>query len=436
VVPLDSANREVNIYSNILLGKGFPHFGNLTLTVRSGREGVTCEVWGIPERGKVLSLLYRDCTENPYETFSLLESLPLTGEEGVSKLLVNLPPERVYEFFTTCTYHNPRSGREEYLTSNPVMFRNVGISYGDSISVEISPSTTDGRGTTFSLTTFVTPTENERITTFLKEQVPELYEQYLSPANNTSSPLGGGKGGIPTYSDLFFHEVIRTNLNTGEREVFNLVGDGIFSDSPKTRTLSHVRDPDPAHEYIYQVFTYRKNPLELFKRFVSHGKDPNGKDWFYLPYKWRNGKSERGILYPDDRDGVPVIETWENFTSQSYGETGRVRVNPTTQYTTPRNLRVVRTDRRTVKISWELGKESPLYESFVVMKVVNGVRSILGRTGGDHIYHDLTPNDLGNLYYIIVPFMVEWDLGTPLYTDPLTITGEGIVEYTPFPGGV
>ena len=62
------------------------------------------------------------------------------------------------------------------------------------------------------------------------------------------------------------------------------------------------------------------------------------------------------------------------------------------------------------------------------MKVVNGVRSTLGRTCKNYIYHWIKDGDVGTVYYIVIPVMIEWDLGTPVYTDPILIDCEGLIE--------
>lgn len=430
VVPVTRQNKESNIFSDIVIGNGYDDFGNLTIVVYNTPQGVYVDTYGLPKRGMCLTIFSRDCTDNPENPFKPVERIYLAGDENHTSHFISQQTDRIYEFYASCNYLNPYTCGEEITTSNYVMCNSRKVVSENSISVQISKERRSGNDCFFTLTTLVTPTENERITTFLKAQVPELYEQYLSPANNLSSPLGGDVKGVPNYLDLFFHEVVRTNLNTSEREVFSLVGDGEFSDSPTTRILSHMKDLEPTHEYIYQVFTYRKNPLELFKRLVASGKNSvTGKDWFYLPYKWRNRKSLGGTLYPDDENGIPIIDSFESFTSTSYGETCTLRITGASNGTSLRNQTATRTDRTTVRISWDIeAGTASLYESFLVMKVVNGVRSTLGRTCKNYIYHWVKPADVGTMYYIVIPVMMEWDLGTSVYTDAILIDCEGIIE--------
>jgi hypothetical protein len=205
--------------------------------------------------------------------------------------------------------------------------------------------TSDNAGNAFSfeIQTIVKETENQKITKFLKSQLGELYDQYLNPSNNKSSPLGDDKG-IPQYSDLFMHQVIRTNLNTGDREVFGLVSDGLFEDKYSTRSLNSISPIEAAHSYVYQVFTYRKNPIDLFKKFVAYGVDVKGNEYFYLPVKWRNSRAKNGTLYADDISGAPIISAYESFTDESFGMTASYRLDGASSYTSIANVKAARVE--------------------------------------------------------------------------------------------
>lgn len=424
VVPVDNENKETHNFTNIVLGQGYSNFGKLTLVARNVAEGTYIEIYNIPEKSRNIVLFSRDCSSNQEEKFEALQSSHLSGVENYVSFFVNLQADRIYEFYATCQFLEHTTGNFETILSNFVMYNNRKITPNSSISVKISNVIKRNTDVEFELKTYVTESENEKITTILKQQIPELYEQYLSPSNNTESPVGGEVKGVPKYSDLFFHEVIRTNLSTSEREVFNLVSDGVFYDDQMTRTISHVKEIDPEMDYIYQVYTFRKNPIELFKKFVAHGKyQKTGKDWFYLPYKWRNKKSLKGELYADDSEGVPIIEAYENFTSEPYGETCTYKLKGLSEYVSVKGVSTKRIDSSTVKISWETETDMlDFYESFIVMKVVNGVRSVLGRSCKDHIYHRLDESqDLGTIYYIIVPVLNEFDMGVAAYSEPILI---------------
>lgn len=424
VVPVNREGKETNNFTNKVIGNYYNNFGKLTIVVWNNNEGIHIDTFGIPVNCKKIDFFARNCQDsNSY--FNNIKTL-LLGENE-SKLTVTWKGEtdKIYEFYAVCYCFNDNVDQNK-IFSNFVLFNNRIIS-NDTISVDIFNSFQNQKEVNFDIKTIVGIKESENITRLIKEQIPELYSQYLDPSNNLSSPLTG------EYADLFLHEVVRTNLNTGEREVFNLVSDGTFKDNSETRTLSNIKDIDPEMEYIYQIFSFRKNPLELFKKFVLQGKTSSGAEWFYHPYKWLNSNVKKsGVLYPCDNEGMPIISDYDNYTSTAYGLTGTYKVLGTSSYTSLIDANLERIDRKTIKITWNIKNKDDLklYDSFMVMKSVNGIRSFLGRSCKNYIYHDLKEDDLGSIYYIIVPIMKEFDIGKPFYTDSTLVTAEGIVKTT------
>jgi hypothetical protein len=97
-----------------------------------------------------------------------------------------------------------------------------------------------------------------------------------------------------------------------------------------------------------------------------------------------------------------------------------------------------RIDAQKVKVSWGLrtsvrteGDIEQLYDSYIVMKVANGVRRYLGKTHMTHIYHYLSPEDIGSIYYIVVPVTSDMSLDRHEYSNILTIGTDRILQSTP-----
>jgi hypothetical protein len=67
------------------------------------------------------------------------------------------------------------------------------------------------------------------------------------------------------------------------------------------------------------------------------------------------------------------------------------------------------------------------------MKVVNGIRSFVGRSHKNFIYHEITQNDLGNIYYIVVPVMKDFSIDDPGYSNEIFIDSDGIIPPVPIP---
>lgn len=437
VIPVDTSSKETNLFTNTVIGPGHKVLGRpIILPAHFGNNQIRIDVVNIPKNTIFLSLYRRDCTDCIDSSFILVESTKFkVGNNNSSIIDKSTITGRIYEYYLVALSLSNETGEEIPIISNYVMFKNIpndSVEYPVVVNFSKLDSGKPGVSS-FQIKTTASKTENERITETLKTQLGELYKQYLDPSNNTSSPLGDSKG-IPQYSDLFFHEIVRTNLNTGDRETFDLVSDGTFVDGPSTQKNFNIKPLNPQHTYSYSVFTFRKNPLEIFKNYIAAGvKD--GKEWFYLPYKWKNPSEKRGKIFGDDSEGIPVIDAYENFTSEAFGMTASYQTISSVNSLLILEATAVRIDRNTVKISWRLDESSAnnefgFYDSFVVMKVVNGIRSFVGKTHKTYVYHELTERDLGTVYYIIVPIMSEFDIGKESFTNDILISPEGLTSKT------
>jgi hypothetical protein len=435
VIPVDLQNRESNVFTSIVAGPGHKQVGNLAIAPSHfGKNQIKIDILNIPKDCNQLSLYRRDCSENTDSSFYNVNSIKLNTFE-ISAVIIDDSTEigRTYEYYVVALSFSYDLTKEITSLSNYAVIRNTkGPSEEGSIKVNLTNQNFSFQENyyqnSFDIATSVSKSENEKITQTIKDQLGEIYEQYLNPSSNSSSPLGEDSSGIPQYSNIFFHEIVRTNLNTAERETFELVSDGNFKDNQETQALSNVKAINPQHAYLYQVFTYKKNPIEIFKKFVARGTDAKGREWFYLPYKWKQPTVKVGKLYADDSKGIPVIDAYDNFTSESYGLTAQHQTEGSTQYFSISQVSFDRIDSNTMKITWNSDDlESDLVDSFVVMKVVNGIRGFVGRTCKNFIYHQITQEDLGSIYYIVVPIMSEFDMDSPGYSQEAYISPDGIV---------
>lgn len=437
VIPVDKDGNESNIFTNVVIGPGYDRINRLVIVPQNfGKNQVRVDVFNIPEETVVLTLYRRDCTDSYNSAFKFLtESRNDQGSKFATIVDDSTELDKIYEYYAVAVVVNQETYQEDAVISNFASIRNIiAGTVTKTVSVDIEKpvysSDKDGPTASFFIKTTISPEENERITSTLKSLLGEMYEQYLSPSSNSSSPLGEDSKGIPRYSDLFFHQVVRNNLVTGERETFDLSSDGLFEDKRDTQKIFNISSLNRNHTYLYQVFTYKKNPVELFKKFVARGIDEKGSEWFYLPYKWKNPKIKIGKLYADDREGIPVIDAYDNFTSESFGITASHRLKgPDVFESSDRNVTFTRIDSKTVKVEWDSENLNSLdYDSFVVIKVVNGTRKILGRSRTNYIYHKLSEEDLGSVYYIVVPITSEFIVAYPRYSKYFTLSPDGISE--------
>lgn len=455
VIPVDHIGKESTAHSDVIVGAGHDTIGAFTIVVDTESSGTRIEAYNVPKGTGKLILFKRVC-ENPDSSFSI-EQISYIQDEGVSKNRSTFIDKavlsgKVYEYCVVAIKNSLQHSLMQKVSltpemtiskelaneheSNMVMLKYVPVaSTKNSVNVTITNPTANFQETdkvvSFTITTSISGKENETITESIKTQIAEFYGQYLNPFSNKNSPLGNGAEGYPSYKDLIMHEVVRTNLNTGTRESFPLTTDGVFIDSNQTRKFTSISAINPLHEYVYQVITYKRNPIELFKKYVATGINKKGKQWFYSPYKWKNSSARTGMLYPEDSQGQTIIDEYSTFTSESYGVTALHRVYGAGQYTALSQVEATRIDIDTIKVAWSTTGNSSLYDSFVVMKVVNGIRSFVGNTCKNYIYHELTKDDIGDVYYIVVPFMADMDLDDPGYSNHVLISPDGITPVVP-----
>lgn len=441
-VPYNAEGTESNVHSSIVIG-GHDTIGNITIcpsyTINDGK--VRVEIFNMPMNTDKLFMYRRNCTNDASSKFELI--LESAIPRKINNLTVQDPkdvvPGSIFEYLVIVTTVEEDGSKNKKLSSNSAMIRHPQTAIGKkSITVEIknfsSNFLTDGSfSISFDITSNISREEKSIITESLKQQLGELYELYLNPANNAASPLGDLK--FDKYADLLVHEVVRTNLNTGDRETFALTADGTFTDGSQMQKICNVKPLDPAHNYLYQVFSFKKNPLLLFRNYVASGIDSKGNEWFYLPFKWLNTKVlTTGVLYPDDENGYPIVDGYENMTSEPIGLTATKTYLGISEIFSVNDVVVERLDIDTVQVRWSVVqpttelKEMKLYDSFIVMKVVNGVRSFVGSTLDSYIYHELTNTDVGSIYYIVVPITKDMKIGNPGYSSDILIDPKGLIN--------
>lgn len=432
VVPVDPYGNESNVFTNVTVGPGYDNINNFTICPRHDASGhrISLDLYNIPKDATKVLLYRRNCSFNVNQKFSMVCETPITL--GAKTFTINdndiIVPGDIFEYYAVCfTKGKTQNPSDKKVISNYAFLRHPFVPpEGKSVFVNIKnfsyQAFTKSPDVSFTIVSSLSREQKELITALVKSQIPEIYEQFLSPANNSSSPLDDEK-----FADLIVHEVIRTNLKTAEREVFNLIADGEFFDNPTSRRLSNVKPIDPTADYMYQVFSYLKNPVSLFKNYIISGKDQKGKEWFYLPYKWKQPTViASGQLYADDANGIPIIDSYESLTAEPLGLTASKLLKSQLQNAKIHGTKAERLDRNTVQITWNISTNTEsltkdFHDSYIVMKVVNGIRSFVGRTSKNFIYHNVDVTDMGCVYYIVLPIMKDFSFDDVDYSNDIII---------------
>lgn len=440
VVPLDIKGNESHLYTTVTLGSmAVDQKPLITPVYYQDDSSISLLFLRQPQNVNKIYLYRRNCSTNVENVFELANEALLggltaaTGKYEIQDKL-RIVPGDIFEYYAVAEMFDLDGMRSFELQSNVVAVKHP-IRTFEKKSITVSTSNfmteTTAKGNfvaSFDITSQISREENSLITETLKKQLGELYEQFLSPSNNSSSPLAEGK-----YSELMVHEVTRIDVTSGERVVFNPVGDGKFRDDPEDRSNASIPSLDPMHSYTYHIFSYKKDPMLLFKNYVSRGISVSGKEWFYSPFKWKNTTTNAtGVQYADDANGNPIVDGYETLTSEALGLQSIVSYAGLKRNLTVVDPFAVRIDVNTVRISWQCEtatkySESNSYDSFVVMKVVNGIRSFVGRTSKQFIYHELTTDDVGSVHYIIVPLDHDMSIGSYGYSNELIVDTTGLL---------
>jgi len=389
------------------------------------QDRIFVKVYNVPSDCKKISLYKRRVSNGftkEYEGgFKLASIITMTLGESETTLSVPYEPGEIYEYYVSVD-----NGTIEN-RSNFIFYKHPLLSYfEDPIDVKVlSTADASPENFSFNISTTLSPKEDDKITSILKEFSPELYDYFVNSANISASAIPR-----KDYTGIIVHEIIRLNLTTCTRESFMLMGDGTFIDDDASRAKNALRPYNPLNKYVYKIITYRRNPLTLFKDYVENG-EVNGKKWFYSPYKWENPLTKLTGILNFEQDGVPVIDTYETMTTEQYGLTQELKSNDFIDSISIKDVVAFRLDNNTIKINWQtdISMRSAVgifYDSFLVMKVVNGVRKFLGKTHKNYIYHELTQADVGSIYYIVVPLTPEYDVDEQGYSNEVYVDSEWI----------
>lgn len=457
-IPYYYNKEESNIFRDVVLGEGYDEFEKSFITLFQRKYDVVVDVHNIPKNAKGLEFYRRNCDDPENITTTRIDQIVLDASRDINEFRYvdgnAVAYGKKYEYFVRVNTLDDYSQQNNFILTNFVPFicpevsdRSVKVSLEtpnvDSLSDQGDPTIS------FVLSTSSNINQSDLSSTVIQEiknKLVEIYSKYVDPANNTTvAELNSLTKDINfKYSDLFLHEIVRTNLNTGEREIFDLVGDGTFEDNNKNRSKSGIKPLNYLNDYIYHVTTYQRSPEELFKNFIIKGlrttPDSNKRNWFYYPYLWHHPTfRNKGMLFRTDAQGDAIIDDYENIRSISLGLTQTYKLKSVKDRVQLSRIFAERFTFDTIKITWEstsstYGNSSlNIYDSFVLLKVVNQKASYLGVTNSNFFYDKLKYgnsqvelNDYGTVYYVVIPILEQLLIDDQQYSNEVVVNPVGL----------
>jgi hypothetical protein len=237
-------------------------------------------------------------------------------------------------------------------------------------------------------------------------------------------------GDIATQRDqlanLIAHQVQRVDLSTGTRESFGTVTTPNFSDSG-LRKAQAVSALQYGHIYRYAIYPLLRAPETLFDDFTKTSTDSTTKK----PYTWSPAKFlhplalTRGVLvssigaaqrYAKDPMAFGVVGSITTIEASFDNDSAKIVSQTATPFNRALNI-----------ITWQVQGDITQVDHFIILKIVNGVRSILGKAhsefpyGACQYFHTVTHQDNGPVSYIIIPVMNDYKVGTAVTTNTVIV---------------
>jgi len=425
VVPVTNIG-ESEKYSEIVIGNGKISDTIDRIVLRATQDenlpgSVRIFVNNVSSLTEQLLVYRRNCTNSQNENFELIHSVRAGFKNSTFFRDTNLTPGNFYEYYVETV--DTSNNHKVIQASNTVLVEILRFK-PDNTNFSVTVNSLSAENVEFLINASMT---SEKTSTLVANQLASNSDIGIEPSTKFNPFLAtdaSSKEDPNTFKDLYFYEITRVSESTGESYTFPIYSTGQFFDNTERRTQLRIPQLVPGNVYYYHIVVFKRDPITITKNYISSG-ETNNKKWFYRPFKWRSPKVINfGTLYSDDTDYMPVISDSEILKSQP------VKMISSFKITVPSTLRQINASascqilsRNTVKIVWSgMVSDSNSFDTFVVVKVVNGKKTVLGTSNKNFYYHKLDATDLGTLYYEITP-MSEFDssVSTTYYTNSIII---------------
>lgn len=338
-------------------------------------------------------LLYRDATTKN-KNFSLSNQVATFDSNNSSAITINnLTPYHVYEITTKLIFKN---GVE--VMSNYSSFLEY-VPYSGDVNPTISQLTVD-KDVQFNIQAALLPDQIGMINGLLS-QTNSSYEV----ATLLSRPA--------EFDKLIAFNVIRYNLDRGHVDNLGIIANGeTFIDSLRSSQVS-AQQLIQGDRYKYVIYPLVRNPYDVINENVELRDQETRKMYKINPRKHHHPLTliKGSVITKRFLDKNPKDD-------MLYGSTGTsIEVDVITPKILPKiqNFIVSFLDKKRLILSWSLSGETALVDHFILMKEINGVKSIIGKSHcfDDNLdfIHELTNHDLGNVRFILNPIYQDYSSG-------------------------
>lgn len=266
---------------------------------------------------------------------------------------------------------------------------------------------------TFNIISSLTNNEADDLKTMLDER--GLSEMYSSEIKNDRDLL----------KDIISYNVKRINLTTGQTDDFGTITGESFDESV-ARKNKQIDPIKAGNSYKYVITPMVSNPEVLFENFEKSIVDDRLKRTYKVkPSKFFHFTSlKRGTISSKETRSKFHAKTSQAFNMLNTSFEKDIDLTKSTFKV--KSIFAKKMNSKTVIVQWSLIKNSDTIDAFLVMKEINGIRTLIGKVHGEYstvskFYHRFTEDDYGLVKYIVIPIMNDFSIGQEIESNSVIL---------------
>ena len=385
--------------------------------------GVKIKAYNKDPSIKMARLLARDITlknSNYSETGVMFY---FSDKQTVQEAIVgNLKHNHIYEFATMLV---SKEG-EQILSSDKAIIE--ALSYeGNALSITLRESSANARN---NLQNLNTGTDNAAPVNDFTFSVNALLQtdqigQTINVSAQTSAlyNLANLQNKNAIYDKYIFFMITRYNTTNGEVANLGIIGNNeLVSDSEQSRKFL-AEKMLPGNDYLFVIQPLVREPETVTEEIVDAKDSITKKDY---------RKNTRKYLHPSAlKKSIILSENYMDFDTKHLALYGKLGINyvmeiskksPKPQVT---NLSV-NLEKGGCVISWSISGDVNGFDHFMIMKLNEGYRKIIGKahcleSKVVRFVHKLSLNDVGVNSYVIMPVYSNFEVGPSIHTEKVLV---------------
>lgn len=387
-------------------------------------EGVRVKAYNRDPNIRMARLLVRNVTLNNLNFSETGVTFYFNDREMAQETIVgNLRHDNIYEFATMIMSETG----EQTLSSHKALIEMLRYE-GNALSVSIDESNANFLNNPQDLVTNAT-NSTIRTTDFAFSVKALLQTDQIGQAINASAQtsalynLANLQNKNAVYDKLIFFMITRYNLMTGEVANLGIVGNNeVISDAEQSSKFLADKMA-PGNDYIFVIQPLVREP-ETVTEEISDSKDRVTRKG----YK----KNVRKYLHPSALKKAMILsENYMDFDTKHLALYGKIGVHYTMEVSRKASRPQVinlfaNLGKNECIISWEISGNQEEFDHFIVMKLNEDYRKIIGKahcleSKRVRFIHKLTKDDIGENSYVIVPVYSNFEVGPSLYTEKVLV---------------